>query len=516
MSPHLAIALRLGVLALILAPLPGLAQTDQPGSRSELRRSVAEYLYLGAQLGFRHRDLVYAEDAAPGPSGRSEVRVFLNGRAESGPGGPLGAYVGLGLVRRLNADMAGIGDPLADAYDDFRFNRNVRLFGAHVEWVGRDDEGAVRLLARAGRLTDLDDRAQLLLFDGALLRLGLGRRASISAYGGRRAVLDGSQPDQREDLRAQAVAGAMFDARFGDVALQLAYRFEDVHRPGLRLSWLPDDNVSLGFGAQVIAGGREAVAFDGAAEETPLAARVRLDGAASTVSGETSGWAVLELQVGRDPRPFGRGGIGPTLDAVRSASGRPIGAGTLDRLFFGPGQPHGFAELGLEHWLLPWLAVQGGAYARQPLGDEAVRSLRPGIVELWAGPEVAVARGQRIGVEGRVAFEDPGEVNRVFAPVGDGVRRFGGLRAWAELPFAVSESWTFALRPEGEGSLWDVAGPLSEADHQLGLAGGLLATLRAGPDFRVAARYGIGSLPAFGGDGVHLVHDLEVWVGGAY
>ncbi len=246
-----------------------------------------------------------------------------------------------------------------------------------------------------------------------------------------------------------------------------------------------------------------------------LAGVVRLDGGARTPSGATAVTGWLEAQVGRDPRTFGRGGLGPSAVELERTIGAPISAGTLDRLFLGPELAHVSGELLFEQWIVSELAVDLGVFGRLPLSAADRRSLRPSTLEVWLGPEMLLAGGLRAALEARLSFEDPGASGRVFARDGDGVRRSSSLRLYAEIPLELSEQVLLSIRPEGEAFLFTTSGPLTRAENERGFAAGLLATLRIA-GFSVAARYDVSALPAFGGDGVATIHEIELWLGGTY
>lgn len=498
--------------------LSGAADAQNLETRQDLRRSLAEYLFLSGQLGFRHRAVAYADDAVQGPSGRSELRFHMNGRYASAPSGGFGAYVGLGVVGRV--PNAVDGDPILSPYDEFAAQQNLRVFGAHVQYVLNDDTGRHFLSVRAGRLADFDDRARLLSYDGAQLQVDINALLSVGAYGGRRAALDGTFADDCTDVGAQLVSGVFAVARFDAFTVRLSHRFEDVQEAGLKVTWDPAPELGLVLASQAVFGGRDAVDTDAALvglEDTgaPVAVVVRLDGDYSSPSGRTGIYVLSEVQVGTDPRVYGRGGKGFVQADVDAALRSSLDQARLDRLFLGPRQPHVFAEVGFEHWLTTAFGVRAGGYARVPLGDSALRSLQPRTIEGWVGPELATAGGDRVALEVRLATEDPGDAAQIFVVSGDGERLFGALRVYGEVPFLLSEGWALALRPELEATLWNTRGPLVEAANQQSYYGGLMATLKAGPTFRTAVRYGAGTQPGFSADGVQLIHDLEIWVGGA-
>jgi hypothetical protein len=480
-------------------------------------RSLREYLFLDAQLGLRHRNILYAEDAAPGPGARNELRVYLNGQAQTGVEGSLAAFVGLGFVGRLSTDVA--GDPIADPYDDFAIERNLRVFGAYGEWTHRDELRRERYAVRAGRLSDFDARANLLLYDGIFARAAIGDVAAVSIFGGRRAILDGELPDDRSDALAQLVAGANVDGTFGDFSARLGYRLEEVHRALASIGWESDDLLRFELMGEVVLGGAEALETDARINGEELGGSVsgvvRLSGEGRTLSGATSLFGWIEAQLGEDPRTYGRGGIGPTPTQLDATIGIPTSAGTLDRLFLGPEQAHFSGELVFEQWIIAELAIDAGVFGRLPLGAEAKRSHQPATIEAWLGPSLLLAGGIRTAIEARFAFEDPGESERVFDGRGDGLRRYSALRVFAEIPWELSELLLLSIRPEGEGFLYDTEGPTSRTENQPGFSAGLLLALNVSA-FAVAARYGVSALPDFGGDGIGTIHQIEIWIGGSY
>ncbi len=498
-------------IALLLWAAPAAAQTP------EVRRSLAEYLFLDAQLGYRQRLVAYADDAVEGPGGRGELRFYATGRGTLG--GPLGAYLGVGLIGRPGAPALGQnGDPLADPYDAFGAAQNLRLFGAHLEYVLRNPNGPA-LVLRAGRLSSFDQRARLLLFDGLSARWASGV-FGVSVYGGRRAVLDRDFADQRDDAAAQWVAGGSIDLRWTRFVAELGHRVEDIHESWLRFSYLPSEQLSAALSGRIVFGGKAALSGDDAANfevrSTATALVARVDADWRSGAGDTALWVVAEAQTGRDPRTYGRAGRGPSAAEIDAARQAGFSAARLDRLFFGPEQPHLWAEFGFEQWVAAQLAVQGGAWTRQPLGDESRYALRPSVLEAWLGPEFQATRGDRVGLEARLAFEDPGAPGRVFERRGDGERRWSSLRAYAEVPLRLAEGWSLAVRPDAEAFVWSSNGPRADTSGQLGYAGGLLATLRWDAALRIALRYGISSLPELTSEQVALIHDLELWVGGSY
>ncbi len=498
----------------------GSSWAEDIDGRQELRRSLREYLFFNTQLGLRSQTAVYADDSIEGPDGRSELRFHLNGRYLSAPSGGLGAYLGLGVVRRFGLSDA-LADPFYSPYDNFQVSQNARLFGAHVQYSLRDERGRPRLLIKAGRLSDFDPQAQLLMYDGLLAELALGSLLKVGAYGGRRAILDGELADQRGGLAAQVVSGLYADADLNTVRIELSHRFEEVQQAGLRVQWTPQSTLGLTGRAQMIFGGDEARITDAtltglATSEAGFATVLGFDGDYSTPSGQTGVYLSSQVQLGVDPRVYGRAGRGPGAADIDAALRVPMSEATLDRLFLGPSQPHILGEFGLEHWFDPTVGFRMGGFARLPLGEAAQRSLQPQVIEGWLGPEFASARGNRISLELRVAQEDPGAVDRIFVSQGDGERLHGALRAFGDVPIRLSSGWALAFRPEIEATLWNTEGPLSVTENQLSYFGGLLTSLRAGPNFRAALRYGLGTQPDFSAQGLSLVHDLEFWVSGAF
>lgn len=488
--------------------------------RQDLRRSLREYLFFNVQLGLRSQTAVYADDSIEGPDGRSELRFHLNGRYLSAPTGGLGAYLGLGVIRRFGTGGA-LADPFYSPYDDFQVSQNTRLFGAYVQYGLRDEHGRPTLSIKAGRLSDFDPRAQLLMYDGLQAKLAIGSILKVGAFAGRRATLDGDVADQRTGVAAQLVSGLYADVDLDAVHIVVSHRFEEVQQAGLRVQWVPLSNLGLTGSAQLVFGGDEARAADAsltglATSEAGFATVLSFDGDYSTLSGQTGVYLSSQVQLGVDPRVYGRAGRGPGAADIDAALRVPMSESRLDRLFFGPSQPHMLGEFGLEHWFDPKVGLRVGGYARMPLGDAAKRSLQPQVVEGWLGPEFASAGGNRLSLELRLAQEDPGVADRIFASQGDGERRYGALRAFGEVPVRLSSGWAIAFRPEVEVTVWNSEGPLSVAENQLSYFGGLLTSLRAGPNFRAALRYGLGTQPDFSAQGLSLVHDLEFWVSGAF
>lgn len=482
------------------------AQGDEASSRSDLRRSLREYLFLNAQLGLAHRRALYAEDSAGGPTSQSQLRVNVSGQANNI--GPLGAYVGLGFILRPSRDASDVGDPFADRYDEFEFSRNFRLYGAYAEYTLRDEERRPTLRLRAGRIATLDKSANLLLCDGLQAKVTIARRLSIEAYGGRRATLDAGLADQRTDLPVQLCAGASAEGRFGRLRVDGGYRFEHAHRPTIGVRYLGE---RLGIGAR-----SELILPSDTRATSDPAVVARVDGDFRTSDDRFALTWLVEAQFGDDPRMFGRGSSGPRPEDIQAATRVTVDQGTLDRLFFGSEQPNLRAQLTAEQWITAQLSLQGGAFLRVPFDTEDRQSLRPQIIEGWLGPELSFARGYRGGAEVTFSSEDPGASDRIFSTSGDGVRQRGALRGWAEIPLPLNERMTIAVRPELEVNLVDHRGPLSETDNQFGIAGGGMLTWVWDAAMRVAARYSFESLPEFGADGVDAVHGIELWLEGTY
>ena len=195
--------------------------------------------------------------------------------------------------------------------------------------------------------------------------------------------------------------------------------------------------------------------------------------------------------------------------------GLPVSAGTLDRIFFGPAQSHFSGELILEQWIITQLAINAGVYGRLPLSAEDRRSLQPGTIEAWLGPELMMPSGIRTAIEARFALDDPGESGRVLSVRGDGIRRYSSLRLFAEIPIEISDAIILSIRPEAEGFLFTSEGPTSRAENEPGFAAALLLAFQL-YNFNVAVRYDVSALPAFGGDGIGTIHQIEIWLGGAY
>lgn len=484
--------------------------------RARLSRSSRESVFLGASVGLRYRSLVYAEDAAEGPDGRGELRVLVNGRYGLGRGSPLGAAVDLGFVGTAFVPAGPIGDSLASPYDGFDFTRNVRLLGAQLEYRVFGEARGERLSLQAGRLSELELRRGLVLYDGGRARLSLAPGLRLSAYAGRRALLDGERPDGRDALGAVLIAGGQLEAVWGLLGATLAYRFEEVHRPSLRLALDPSELITLGLGGELTLGGREAVGIDGAPAADGPAGRLRVDGRLSTASYRSALGFVTELQLGQDPVSYGRGGRGPSRDELELAARAPISAARLDRLFFGPSPAHLYLDVLAEHWFLDELGVNAGLYGFIPLAEAEHANFRPQVIELYAGPELALGSGLRAGLEGRASFQDPGTTGQVFQLVGAGEQTRLAGRVYAELPLRLGDELVLSARPEVEVSSWSAKSALARVENQAGAAFGLIATLRASLDWRVSVRYGGELLPRVVADGVDYLHDFELWLGGTF
>lgn len=489
---------------------------DGAAARAALSRSLRSSAFLGAELNARQRSAVYASDAEDGASGRSELRAFVYG---SGDVGPLGLYLGLGAIARFGQPNAMIGDPFADPYDDFEIGRGLRLFSAHVEYAAETD-GKKTFGIRAGRLTDFDRRSQLLVYDGARLFANVGSSIRLFAYGGRRALLDGGLPDQRTTALSQLVAGAGGIIRTGTVDLHLTYRLEELHRAIARGTYRTEA-LFLDMTVEARLGGTTALdahdfVFPQEYDDLGVALVVRHDGGFSTDSRRLSIDWRAQVQLGRDPVIFGRGGLGAREADLNAALGAPIFRGSLDRLFFGPQPAHVLGEAEAQWWPLDTLVFALGGFTRQPLSAEDRTSIRPGIIEVYGGPEVRLLQQHRVGAQVRYAIEDPGEPGRVFDDFGDGERNSGAILVYAELPFLLSDVWRLALRPEFEARQFSNRGPLATADNQKAFFGGLYAAASMHDDLLIGLRYGAGTMPSFYADGVSLTHDFELTVGGRY
>ncbi len=507
----------LGLLLGFFAPAsPALAQDSGAGGlaeRSEIRRTLRESLFLNATAGLRYRGLVYAEDAAEGPDGRGELRLLVNGRYGLETNSPFSLAADLGFVGTAFAPGDPVGDSLASPYDDLSFARNFRLLGAYAEYRVFNAKREERFSARLGRLHDLELRRGLLMYDGGSARFAISEAVRLSAYVGRRVLLDGEMPDQREAFGAAFVIGGAVSAHLGAFSASLQHRFEEVHRPSLRVSFAPTETMQFGLGGELTLGGAEGLEATG---DDGLTGRVRLDGQLSTLSYQSSLSFMTEIQMGRDPMVYGRGGRSPSRAEVELAATTPISAARLDRLFFGPSEPHLFVDALAEHWLLERLALSAGFYAFVPLSTQDLRSFRPQVVEVYAGPELLLGSGLRAGLEGRLAFEDPGEALRIFAAAGSGERRRLSARTYLELPLRIGEELTFVARPEVELSSWSSSDSLASISDQPGAAFGVVATLASSIDWRVSMRYGGELLPEVVRDGVSYLHDLELQLGGTF
>lgn len=487
----------------------------QDVEREDLRRTLRESLFLDAELGATHRRATYAEDALDGPEDRTELRVSFNGSWAEGTG-PLGLYVGAAALAHLPERTPGLEpDPFADPLDRDRLalRRNVRLFGAHAEYVVRDERRRERFAVRVGRLSDLD-RSGLVLFDGLSARLAASDALAFRVYGGRRANLDRGLPNVRDDLPVQVIAGLETSLTSGAFRGALSYGFEEVHRPQLELSYEVSEGLELELGLEGIIGPEAAALDPGAAPRAGTAVVVSTAGDwRSAALTSAISWE-LRAQLGTDPRSFGRNGVLRPED-LASAVGLTIAEGRIDRLFFGDSGPHADLSIDAEQWLGNALALLGGAFVHLPLGDEK-DSLNPQVIELWVGPDWALATGTRAGAEVRLAFEDPGDPERIFSRRGDGLRRWGAVRLYTEVGLPLNEALRLAVRPEVEGNLRNTRGPLSETENLSGFAWGAVVTLADASGWRAAARYGAQTLPAFDSEGVELVQAFELWVGGTY
>ncbi len=489
------------------APRAASAQTAtaETDARAEVRRTLREYLFLDAALGARYRRVSYADGAEVGPNQRGELRLYANGRYQNSADGPLSVYLGFGLVTKAFTSN-GISDPLIDPFDDFDPLTNLRLLGAHIEYIHRNDERKELFRLRAGRLTDFDQDARFLLFDGLRGSLSLGV-IKLEVYGGRRAVLDRGLPNDRSSAGAQLVTGAFVHAKFADVKVRLGHRFEEIHRPSLKAAWSPSDQLMLSLSGEALIDARE---------EGEIAGIVRLDGVFTTADGLTSITGNILAQLGTDPRPFGRGGLGPSGDEVLAAAQTLEPNGRLDRLFLGSKPAHVRGYAAAEHWLAKNFALNGGVFGRLVLDSEDRSNFVPQFIEGWLGGLISFSSGIAAGLEGRYSFEDPGDLNLLFGNTGDGLRRVGALRAWAELPWMLTRTLNLSFRPEVEGSNRTLESARARAEGQWGFSGSILASLVWEGGIGLALRYGAERLPEFGADGVNLGHTAEIWLRGSY
>jgi hypothetical protein len=504
-------------LCLTIAAPSRAAADDAREERGTLRRTLREYLFLDATFGGRYRRAVYAEDVAPGPEDRGELRVTVNGSWRDATG-PLGAYVGIALAGRVPEHITGADpDPFSDPLDRDRLalGRNIRLFGAHAEYVVKDEDRRERAALRLGRLSDLDDRAQLVIYDGGSGRLALSRSITVGIFGGRRAYLDRGFPNQREDAPIELVGGASFDLRSDAFSSELSYRFEEVHRPALRVGFDVNDSTMIDLEVSALISKAAPSLVAGESDEGGTAMIARTGGDFRSAGLETAlAWS-FEAQLGTDPRSFGRSGLLRSEDIAASTQ-VPFSEARIDRLFLGPEGSNVRGEISFEHWLAKTFGLTGGVFARVPLGSDAQDSLHPQVIELWAGPELSTWDSNRAGLEVRYAIQDPGPVGRLFGRTGDGVRSWGTIRLFGEIGARLNEELRLAVRPEVEVSTRNTEGPLSRTENLYGFAGGALATIASSSGFDAAARYGIESLPTFDNEGVELVHAVELWIGGSY
>jgi hypothetical protein len=501
----------------LLAASSARAEEPPPLATGSIDRGLRELLFLDLEIGTRYRRASYDQSATLGPDDQGELRVHIAGSG-GGDGGPLGAFVGVDLISRLKERAAGAApDPFADPYDRFGLERNLRIYGAHAELVLRDERRRVRLAVRAGRLSDLDPRARLLLYDGGRVEVGLGGGLSLTALGGRRATLDAGLADRRDGVAAALVAGGSLIYSAAALRLEAGYRFEDLHRPSATFTAALGEDLHLSGGVEGLIADRPADLAGGSAAIDPsseAAVILRAGGDWRSSALTTALYAEAELQLGRDPRPFGRGGRGPTSADLLSVIGLPLGESRLDRLFFGSEGSTVRGQLLAEHWLWPALGLVGGAFARVPLDGKS--GFFPQRIEVWAGPELAPWPGLRVGLEGRLSLEDPGEPGRIFSLQGDGVRTFTALTLHAEWSVALNEDWRLGVRPEGELSSRATEGPFADTRGQIGVAGGGLITLASASGLRAMIRYGLERLPQLDADGVLLVQAVEGFVGGNF
>lgn len=468
--------------------------------RPALERRIRERLFLDSELGFDYRRLAYAEGAQAQRDDRGEVRAYVSGEVGSGAD-PFGAYLGLGFVARPSFDPTD-GDPLADPFDELTLSRSVRLFEGYAQYVLRDMDDRPRLSIQAGRMSDLIAGSGLLLYDGARATLNVGHRLRFVAYGGRRATLDRGLRDGHSDVGAQLITGFTARGQFGHLVIEGGHRFEEAHIPSLSVSW-SDETVHSGLRAEVIsASGRD------------VAAVLRAD-AEAWFTPSTVASLVAQLQFGDDPRDYGRSGLTADVNDIAESARVEIVESELDRLFFGTRQPHVLGQLDVAQWITSELSVRAGAFARVPFGD-VEQGRRPQIVELWFGPDVAFSSMFRVGAEARYAFEDPGDPGAIFAPAGDGERRFGSARLYGEVAFAIAEEIRLAIAPELMASVHETRGPLVDAKNQVGAGGTLLVTASFPGRIRAALRYGLEQLPELEDDGVDLAHDVGLWMGWSY
>jgi hypothetical protein len=186
-----------------------------------------------------------------------------------------------------------------------------------------------------------------------------------------------------------------------------------------------------------------------------------------------------------------------------------------NRLYLGAVDPHLRAHGDTQYWLTSWLALQGGAFTRIILTEEDKDSIRPQVSEIWLGPEIATAKGIRMGLETELGFESAGPEN-LFANTGDAVSRRLGLRAYSEIPFKLASELSVALRPSFLASWTNTDSALSSTENQARYSGGLIAILNWDQRAKFGARYEAEILPELGSSGTQSVHRSELWIEGTY
>jgi len=489
------VACWLSALVLILSTQAANAQNQS--ERQNLQRSLSEYLFLNAQLGFSHREAILSGDDLLGSNTSDEFRVRVSGAAEKL--GPFGAYLGMSLVAKPVAVETSL---FMDPYDNFDASRNLRLHSAHLEYTHKDLDRREMLRLRAGRFAQLDHGGQLLICDGVTGRYIANQKLVVSAFGGVRARLDDVRDFDARSTEQQLCSGASIDWRRRAWKITASYLYEQVHRPQVRASYLLK-NLGLNLSAELLAANTETDASQGPS------LIVRFDGDWIGVGDRLNTRWMVVGQSGADPRPYGRADFSTMTQLGGNLQ-------NLDRLYLGNSQPHVRGHVDAQYWLFSYLAVQAGMFGRAQLNTDDQRSLRPKLIEVWAGPELSTAQGWRLGIEGDFSMENSGPEEGVFAATGDAVSRRSGIRAYAELPWALNEDMRLALRPSFLASWSDTDTPLIRTENQARYAFGGVTTWVWDRTLRLAAQYDAEILPEFGANGVHVVHRAELWLEGTY
>ena len=484
-----------GAVFILLSWVPDVG-AQEASARASTRRSAAQHLHLAGALGFDHRSAVTNRE---GIGGSSELRARLHASIDQLAG--FGLYLSGGVVTRFRGESLA-EDPFADPYDELDTSRSLRINGAQVSYTLRNEDRVSRLAIRAGRIARLDDDAQLLIIDGLELEARPWRTVRLAVWGGRRALLDGNIWDNRDDALAQIAAGAKVSLDLSPVELEVAHRMEDVQRPSLGVSWAHKDILWLRLRGALLA-----------AEDQDVAGTLRVEG--DLRFDATAVLWDLSVQLGDDPRGFGRVGARPRPDEITAALGVPIPASTLDRIALGAAPPHVAGHVELEQWVHRLAVLHVGAYGRQPLSSDRTTGLRPAIGEVWGGAELVLPMF-RLAAELRQSFEDPGEGASALSAAGDGVLRRTAVTAHGELNFAATDDVDIGLRPYFEVSVIDLEGPFVVATDQTGYAGAVTAFVKWGGGVSVLARYGFEQLPTLDAIMIDAVHRGEVALRGRY